>query len=194
MPRHKDFDESNALTKAKHTFWERGYEGTSIQALEDALELKRTSIYNAFGNKRALFDKALEHYIGNELSQFLEAIDEAPTIRQVIQRAIEEAITLHFSPSHPGGCLIVLSLLEGYQHNDNTRSTLDDALSSLQTGLVRRFKKSVSEGELPPHTDFQTKADEVVALIVGVIVMAKANISKKRLQKLAIHTASLHTG
>ncbi len=190
MPKPKTFDEYEVLKKAKILFLERGYEGTSIQALEDAMELKRPSIYNAFGNKRALFDLVLKQYMDTELSRFMQAIENASTCRQAIQGVLDEVIHLHFSESLPGGCLIVLSLLEIYQHDEETAATLRGALATLQKVLAQKFENAIVDGELPPHTEAKTKADEVVALITGMSVMAKANISKKRLEELASNSVS----
>ena len=59
MARTKAFDERRALIAAMLVFWEKGYEATSMQDLEQAMGLRRTSIYNAFGNKRSLFGRVM---------------------------------------------------------------------------------------------------------------------------------------
>src|SRR5438093_12545846 len=62
MPRPKSFDEDVVLDQAVELFWERGYDGTSLADLEAHLGLGRQSLYNTFGDKQALFLKALERY------------------------------------------------------------------------------------------------------------------------------------
>ena len=59
MARPKAFDETTALDAAAQLFWSQGYDGTSMADLEGAMEMGRQSIYNAFGDKRALFIEAL---------------------------------------------------------------------------------------------------------------------------------------
>ncbi|NNF96075.1 MAG: TetR/AcrR family transcriptional regulator, partial [Halobacteria archaeon] len=105
MPRVKVFDEDKALQAAMLEFWRSGYEATSIQDLEQAMALKRTSIYNAFGNKRSLFQQALQRYLQNVLARFLAVLEEAQTIREAINGVLNEVINLHFNKSHPGGCM-----------------------------------------------------------------------------------------
>jgi len=187
MPRPRKFDDDTALAKAKFVFWQRGYEGASLQALEKNMGMNRTSIYNAFGNKRALFDASLKHYMAAELARYVDAIEQAPSLGAAVQGALDEAISLHFDPAHPGGCLIFLSLLERFQHPKKTTEALGGAISGLQQTLVGRFQGAVREGELPPGTDCETKANEVVALISGVMVMAMADMPKEQLQRLAVH-------
>lgn len=191
MGRAKTFDDREALETAMLLFWRNGYEATSMQALEDATGLTRPSLYNAFGNKRALFNKALQLYLDTILSKVLAAVDAAPTAKAAVQAALDEAIALHFTPSHPGGCLVVLSLLESHQHDARTRTFLNQALGRLGEGLAARFRRAVKDKDLPGPTDCGALADTVVALISGMIVMAKADVSRARLETVAALAESI---
>src|SRR5690349_24968801 len=76
MPRPKSFDQDTVLDQAVQLFWERGYEATSMADLEAHLGLGRQSLYNTFGDKQALFLKALERYrndVGGEALARLNA-------------------------------------------------------------------------------------------------------------------------
>lgn len=78
-------------------FWKSGYNATSIQELEQATGLKRTSIYNAFGDKRQLFRRALQRYLSTVLSGFLQALATKSTAHGAIRAVLEEVIALHFN-------------------------------------------------------------------------------------------------
>lgn len=185
MARAKIFDDEEALETAMRLFWAKGYEATSIHALEQATGLKRTSLYHAFGNKRALFVSALNLYFDKVLAKFLGVIENAPTARQAVEAMLAETIALHFTPSHPGGCLIVLSLAESRQHDPETRALLNRALARLRDGLAQRFDRAMDEGELPAGTDCGALADQIVATIAGLIIMAKADVPQERLAATA---------
>jgi TetR/AcrR family transcriptional repressor of nem operon len=186
MARIKTFDEDQALEAAMLLFWEKGYEAVSIQALEQAMELNRTSIYNAFGNKRALFQHALNRYLQLVLSRFLVALAKAPSAQIAIKHVLNEVINLHFNEAHPGGCMVVLSLLESHQHDKKTKTQLDSALKQLRDAIFKRLEQGVVAGDLPKDFECRTAGDEITAVITGMIVMAKANISKKALERIVL--------
>ncbi|WP_256731320.1 helix-turn-helix domain-containing protein [Sphingomonas sp. dw_22] len=62
MGRHREFDVDQALDAALGVFWRKGYEGTSYEDLSTATKVSRPGLYSAFGNKQALFVRALDRY------------------------------------------------------------------------------------------------------------------------------------
>ncbi len=184
MTRTKSFNENQALEAAMYQFWKKGYADTSIQNLECAMNLKRTSIYNAFGNKRKLFQRALTYYLETVLVRFVTVLQEAVTARHAIENVLNEVIILHYNPNNPGGCMVVLSLLENQQHDDETNIILNNALRQLRDAVVSSLKRGKKNGEFKNTIQYQNIANQVVALITGVIVLAKASFSEKELKKL----------
>lgn len=191
MPRSKVFNEGRVLEAAMLLFWKNGYEATSMQGLEQAMGLNRTSIYNAFGNKRALFQLVLDKYLRVVLSQFLLALEQAPTAKQAIENVLKEVIKLHFNKNYPGGCLVVLSLLENHQHDKQTRAMLDSALKQLSEAIIKRLRQGVEDGNLNIDFECRVVGDQVTALITGMIVMAKASFQKKDLERVIATTVSV---
>ncbi len=191
MPRTRNFETDEALKAAMLLFWKRGYEATSIQALEKAMGLKRTSIYNSFGNKRKLFRAVLEYYFEQVLVRFRMILQTAGTCRQMVRDMLNEVITLNFDHGYPGGCLVVLSLMEAQQHDQNTRRLLDNTVREMADGITQRLEAAVEAGELPARTDCRRVADQLVAMIMGMHVMAKAGADRKNLQRLADDSAAI---
>ena len=184
MSRTKTFDEDTALEAAMLLFWEKGYSETSIIDLEKGMNLKRTSIYNAFGNKRNLFQLTLERYLNVILKRFILAVEQGDTARQSINNILNEVIYLHFNPVHPGGCLVVLSVLENNQHDTKTNLMLDGAIRLLQKSILVRLKQAEKDNEFSRSIKLKEVANQVVAMITGMLVMAKAGFSEDELQKL----------
>ena len=63
MARPREFDEGAVLDAAVLCFWNRGYEATSVKDLVEKTGITAASLYNAFGDKRAIYEKALDHYV-----------------------------------------------------------------------------------------------------------------------------------
>src|SRR5712672_3301566 len=85
LGRPRAFDADRALDRALAVFWRNGYEGASLPALTKAMGINRPSLYAAFGNKEALFRKALQRYFQGPATYLHDAIEE-PTARAVVER------------------------------------------------------------------------------------------------------------
>ena len=69
MARPREFDEGAVLEAAVQCFWSRGYEGDSVRDVADSMGITGASIYNAFGDKRSLYRRALEHYLDHSVRE-----------------------------------------------------------------------------------------------------------------------------
>ncbi|MCH9639581.1 MAG: TetR/AcrR family transcriptional regulator [Betaproteobacteria bacterium] len=172
------------MESAMLLFWKKGYSATSMKELEHVMGLKITSIYNAFGNKRALFEKALHYYLQHILIHFSESLDNADLPKNALKAVLMDVINLHFNQSHPGGCLVVLSVLESEQHDERSNDILNSALFSLRNAIVQRLERDKAHGGITAEIDAHAIANHMMALITGITTMAKAGFSQQELEKL----------
>ena len=172
-------------------FWEKGYEGTSIQDLEHATGLNRTSIYNAFGNKRAIFERVMGCYKESVMSALFAELDGAPNIKEGIRRMLNGALDIHFDKDNPGGCLVVLSILESGQHDEASQASMRQTIQDLKSALQARLSKAKKSGELSRDLDAGSTATTIATTMVGMMVMGKANISRTALRKTVNQVVSL---
>jgi TetR/AcrR family transcriptional repressor of nem operon len=191
MARTREFDERQALVKAMLVFWENGYEGTSIQDLEAAMGLNRTSIYNAFGNKRAVFEQVMACYKESVMSALFERMDSAPNIKEGVRRLLNGALDIHFDTDNPGGCLVVLSVLESHQHDARTQDSMAQTIHDLKDMLQARLTKARRSGELSRELDTGSTANTIATTMVGMMVMGKANFTRSALKKTVKQVVSL---
>jgi TetR/AcrR family transcriptional repressor of nem operon len=63
MARPREFDEQAVLDAAVQCFWARGYEAISVRDPIEKTGITGASLYNAFGDKRALYQRVLDHYV-----------------------------------------------------------------------------------------------------------------------------------
>lgn len=185
MGRTKAFDEEAALAAAMRLFWKKGYGATSIGDLERAMALKRTSIYNTFGNKRALFQKSLLLY-GRQVEEMLAKIMlESVDCHEAVRRWLTAVIDMQFSEEAPGGCLMILSVLESSQHDQQTKEMASAVLYREQAMLAHRLERGVASGELAPRMDCRAVAAAIAAASAGMVVLAMADYRRAALEEIA---------
>src|SRR5258706_4540506 len=105
--RPREFCVDEALAAALRVFWTKGYEGASLTDLTEAMGVTRPSLYAAFGNKEALFRKALDLYEREKLASVGEAL-KTPTSRGAAGRLLRGALEMPTTDSDPRGCMRVI--------------------------------------------------------------------------------------
>lgn len=185
MARKKGFDEDRALETALNVFWQKGYGETSMQDLEKAMGLKRTSIYNAFGNKRSLFKKVLALYIVRVQTLLRTILVEAPSCREAIRKWFEAVINLQFDKENPHGCLVILSVLESGQHDTEAQKMSMNLLQTERQLILEALQEGVKRGEFSDQFDCEGVASAITAAVSGMVVLATAKFPITRLYELA---------
>ncbi|HDY83121.1 MAG: hypothetical protein DRQ45_02625 [Gammaproteobacteria bacterium] len=191
MARTKQFDERQALVSAMLVFWEKGYEATSINDLEQAMGLKRTSIYNTFGNKSAIFERVMSCYKESVMAALFVELDSAPDIREGVRRMLNGALDIHFDEDNPGGCLVVLSIVESGQHDEQSQASMQQTIQELKSALQKRLSKAKRNGELSKQLDAGATATTIATTMAGMMVLGKANFTKASLKKTINQVVSL---
>jgi AcrR family transcriptional regulator len=151
--------------------------------LTEAAGVNRPSLYAAFGDKEALFRKALDRYVAGPASYTQEALKE-PTARSVIERLLNGAADLNTAPDNPGGCLTVQGALACGEESDSARQELVAYRAAGEAAIRRRFQRAKSEGDLPADVDPADLARYVAMVIFGMAVLAAGGTSRNKLQSV----------
>jgi AcrR family transcriptional regulator len=185
MPRGRPrtFDIDRVLDRALRVFWRKGYEGTSLLNLTKAMGINRPSLYAAFGNKEALFRKAVDRYVEGPASYVRKAIEE-PTARAVVQRLLRGSIDLVTNPRNPHGCFLVQSVLACGEEADCLRREMAKRRTLLEACLRERFERATAEGDLPADSDPSDLARYVAVVMYGMAVQAAGGRTRDELRKV----------
>jgi AcrR family transcriptional regulator len=181
--RPREFCVDQALAAALRVFWSKGYEGASLSDLTDAMGITRPSLYAAFGNKEALFRKALDLYEREKLSYMQQAL-EAPTARGVAERLLRGALEMQTSDCEPRGCLRVISSVACGVEAESIREEVIARRKSSLEALMRRFEQAKAEGELPEDMTAEGLAGYLGALLQGLSLQAGGGASRAELERL----------
>ena len=174
------FNHEEALEKAMQAFWMYGYEGTSMAALIEAMDMNKPSIYAAFGNKEALFNKVLDKYATGPSAFVKEAMAE-PTSYQVAKVFLTKAVTLLTQHQSPRGCMIVQGALSCGPEAEMIQKKLISYRASIEENFKRRFDIAKASGDLPEVTNTSALAKYVATVHQGISVQASSGASKDQL-------------
>lgn len=181
--RPRAFDIDLALEQALLLFWRKGYLGTSLTDLTEAMGINRPSLYAAFGNKETLFRKALDRYRDQQTSYLQEALEE-PTAHRVIERMMQSVVDLVTNPGNPSGCLFAQSLLTCADPDNPLYQDLAQRRAAGELAIRNRFERATLEGDLPPDADPAVLARFVVTVNFGLSVQAASGASRAELLQI----------
>ena len=174
------FNQDDALERALQIFWSRGYEGASMAELADALGINKPSIYATFGNKEALFRKALAKYLAGPAAFIGEAMKE-PTAHLVVEKFLLLAVDFFSDKNTPNGCMIVQGALTCSAGSALIQQELVAYRKSYEDALAQRFEQAITQGDLPAHVNAAALAKYLTTIHQGMSVQATSGATKEEL-------------
>ena len=182
--RPREFDYDEALEQAMRVFWSKGYEGTSMPDLTEAMGMNRPSIYSSFGNKEELFRKALERYSQNAVAFFRDKLDK-PTVREALSAFLCGAATSFACPESPRGCMAVQGALACSEDAEASRLEALGRREDVVKVLQERFERGLVDGDLPKGTDVEGLARFYTAIMQGMSVQSAGGATNEQLHMIA---------
>lgn len=165
-------------------FWQKGYEGTSLTDLTEAMGITRPSLYAAFGNKESLFRKALDLYEREKLAYIGQALEQ-PTARQVAEFMMHGAVeNATGGDGGPHGCLRVTASMACGDGAESIRCEIMERTKSGKDSLVARFQRARDEGDLRADIDPEGITRVLIAYLQGISVQANMGEPREELDKL----------
>jgi TetR/AcrR family transcriptional repressor of nem operon len=185
MPRPREFDEAVALDAAIDCFWMRGYRGTSVRDLAAAIGISAPSLYNAFGDKRALFVRALERYLDQSMRARIRRLESSLPPKQAVSRFIGEIISRSVSDRERRGCFLINSALEVAPHDKELGAAIAERLGELEAFFRRSIIAAQAEGTVPRQRVATDLARLLVGVLLGIRVLARAKPDRALLEGVA---------
>jgi AcrR family transcriptional regulator len=178
------FDKDAALEAAMLLFWKRGYEGTSMADLTQAMGLNPSSIYAAFGDKCALFSLAVKRYMESRAQYATKALQE-PTIERVIRALFDNTVAFLTSPGHPPNCMTLVGAMGCGADAAPARDLMTEIRKESQVALRKRLLKAQKGGELPKNINVDDYARYLSSILAGLSIQAANGSTKEQLKRTA---------
>lgn len=168
MPRGLEFDLEAARATIMRDFWERGYEGTSLSDLERATSLVRTSLYNAFGNKPAMFLDSLKLYHATVEAQIKAITQDRGS--EALAEAICAMMVGQGRPStQPTGCLMVMTATQSKTIETDHLQIVREYRQMLVDKARQVLERDRQSGRLASHVDPQGAAEFLICVLWGAL-------------------------
>ncbi len=181
--RPRQFEPAQAIWKAVEVFWDNGYSGTSLDQLSAATRINRPSLYAAFGDKRAIYLRALSRF-GDEMRRAMLALaDSDEPLAQSLRTFYYGAITV-YTEHKPRGCLIFCTAPAEAVSEPEIRAMLQAVIDEIDLGLTRRFIRAAQGGELGDRDPAQCAAI-ASSVLQSIALRARAGKSQTHLRGLA---------
>jgi TetR/AcrR family transcriptional repressor of nem operon len=166
MGRPREFDESAVLNAATELFWARGFEAVSIRELADGMGLKTASLYNAYGDKRALYRQVLHRYAKDALGWCGESLAGHKPALEALQAFFYALAEEGAADSDRKGCLIVNAALETAPHDPEFKTIVAAVLRRLECF----FRDCVARGQTDGSVTRAQSADDLARLLLGTML------------------------
>jgi TetR/AcrR family transcriptional repressor of nem operon len=160
MARNVEFDEQLAVSRAMDVFWKKGYNGTTMRDLTEAMGINSSSLYNTIGDKHELFIRSIKHYTESRMK---EAVKQLEPIKSPI-KAIEKFIlsSVYVITNEPNSCLAIKTTFEVATTDEQVQKIIkadNDFTYHLLNGLV---EKAIEKGEIKVSQDASMLTDYII--------------------------------
>ncbi len=193
MVRTRTFDPSAALSTAVDLFASRGYSDTSMDDIVKATGVSRYGIYGTFGNKRELFEQALERYaegMGKEL--YLRLLEPDASLAH-IRRIFDERIGDMCSTDERKGCLFVHTAMQLAPEDADLQVVLKKFMKRMSKAFEVGLESAKARGEVRKDLDCAAAGDVLTNMQFGLAVLGRAGFSHDALQGIVENTLASMT-
>jgi TetR/AcrR family transcriptional repressor of nem operon len=181
MGRPKQYDENKVLVAAAELFWSKGYEATSTRDLSACMGLTPSSMYAAFGDKRKLFHRVLDHYLNSTLRAKIERLNSIASPSASVREFFSETIERSVSDAEYRGCMLVNTVLEASSKDTKTRDNVAGELSTIEAFFCRRLSQAQQAGEISSDISPERSARHLLAVLMGIRVLTRVRAERELL-------------
>jgi len=188
--RPRAYDPEQALEQALQTFWKSGYCGASLDMLSAAMHMNRPSLYAGFGDKRALYVKAMQRFQAQARQRFAKALEpkaEDASFADVMTRYLHAAIDLYAARKNSAvsGCAVIATATAQALTEPDVREVLDAVLQEMDGQLRTCLQAAVDRGALARETDVDGLTFLLAASAHSIGIRARAGHTRAQLARMA---------
>ena len=175
MARPREFDEDTVLDAATHRFWNNGYAATSMRDLADHTGMTTPSLYNAFGDKKAIYRLVLDRYIRLALESCSAIFGGDDPPYRALERYFDATVEEALADRHHKGCFVVNTALEVAAHDQDFRDVVTKVFDEIEKHVRDCVAAGQRDGSILTSQPPADIARLALSTILGLRVLARTS-------------------
>ena len=167
------FSRDDAIDRAMQLFWRDGYLGVTARELAEAMQIQRSSFYNSFAGKPAVFDEAVQRYLGIAPDRRLDEIGADEAVVPVLVATLRELCRVRAADPEARGCLVCNCVAELVGVDAAQGAALEAIVEHRLEVMRRLFAQAAERGEFVPRVATDDIARAFTSFLMGLNLAAK---------------------
>lgn len=184
MGRPRQFDELAALDAATEIFWSQGFEATSLKDLLDGMALSKSSLYETFTNKEALFRRCLDHYADRLVAALDADLSRAKSGLCFVEGVLRGVGGQTRAGAERRGCLVMNSAAEFGQREPDIAQLITRHTKRFEAIFARALEQAKQERLVSPTMDGAATSKFLVCTLSGLKTMVKAGAKRRAVEDM----------
>jgi AcrR family transcriptional regulator len=184
--RPRAYEPETVLRQAMELFWKNGYSGTSLDDIAAATGVNRPSLRAAFGDKHAIYLKALNDYWQRKFETMRVTLEGGRSLDKTLMSVYEAALSIYFSgDGNARGCFVLGTAVTEAAENREIGGNIMEGFRRLDGYFEARLRLAHKSGELTKDSDPEALALLATAAMHTIAIRARSGASRSELKKLA---------
>lgn len=190
--RPRGFDLDDAIQAAQRVFWKHGLAATSLDQLSATIGVHKPSIYAAFGDKHALYLRALDAYL-DLASKLTRTALERAGLRDALEAFFAADLDL-FLAEDGRGCFMLSTAAPVAGIHPDIAKRVTQANIGLRKAIHSRLMRAVDDEELPTSSAIDALAEIIVSTHIALSLRARSGEDRATLQASVRHVLAILLG
>lgn len=183
MARNVEFNEQLAISKAMDVFWKKGYNGTTMRDLAEAMGINSSSIYNTIGDKHQLFIRSIKHYSESRMSAAVKQLGPIKSPLKAIEKFIQSSV--YAITNEPNSCLAIKTTFEIAASDEKVQKVIKADNKFTYDLLIDLVNKAIAKEEITVSQDAEMLTDYIINHFSGWHESFIIHQDKARIKKMA---------
>jgi len=178
------FDPNEAMETAMYVFWEKGYDGASLDDLLQATNISKSSFYNSYGNKSNLFEQCLDLFCEKQIAQLEQGLKDMPNGRDFIEKFLRELVEgVRLDKPH-FGCFVMNTAHEFAGRDAHISKLVSSSTLIFNKMMQRAIKNGQDAGVITQEKSPEALAYYIMSSIAGLRLMISAQVHPDQLDAI----------